>query len=225
MNIAIIPARIGSKRIKEKNIKNFFGKPIICYSILAAQQTGIFSKIIVTTDSLKIAKIAKKYGADIFFRSKKLSKDSTMLSPVIHDVLKKNEYSSEDYVCCIYATAPLINYTDIKKSLLKLKVKKCLACHTVTDYDFPVARSLIFSKSLVQFKYKKFKNTPSQKTPKIVHDAGQFFWLKASSFLKSKNLFPKKTLGYYINRDRSQDIDTMSDWNLALYKYKKNNDA
>mgnify|MGYP000070463224 CR=1 FL=1 len=72
MNIAIIPARIGSKRIKEKNIKNFFGKPIICYSILAAQQTGIFSKIIVTTDSLKIAKIAKKYGADIFFRSKKL---------------------------------------------------------------------------------------------------------------------------------------------------------
>ena len=225
MNIAIIPARIGSKRIKEKNIKNFFGKPIICYSILAAQQTGIFSKIIVTTDSLKIAKIAKKYGADIFFRSKKLSKDSTMLSPVIHDVLKKNEYSSEDYVCCIYATAPLINYTDIKKSLLKLKVKKCLACHTVTDYDFPVARSLIFSKSLVQFKYKKFKNTPSQKTPKIVHDAGQFFWLKVNSFLKSINLFPKKTLGYYINRDRSQDIDTMSDWNLALYKYKKNNDA
>jgi len=221
MNIAIIPARIGSKRIKEKNIKNFFGKPIICYSILAAQQTGIFSKIIVTTDSLKIAKIAKKYGADIFFRSKKLSKDSTMLSPVIHDVLKKNEYSSEDYVCCIYATAPLINYTDIKKSLLKLKVKKCLACHTVTDYDFPVARSLIFSKSLVQFKYKKFKNTPSQKTPKIVHDAGQFFWLKVNSFLKSKNLFPKKTLGYYINRDRSQDIDTINDWNLALYKFKK----
>jgi len=80
---------------------------------------------------------------------------------------------------------------------------------------------LIFFKSLIQFKYKKFKNTPSQKTPKIVHDAGQFFWLKINSFLKSKNLFPKKTLGYYIDRDKTQDIDTMNDWNLALYKYQK----
>tara|TARA_B110000977_G_scaffold175638_1_gene230549 strand:- start:31634 stop:32311 length:678 start_codon:yes stop_codon:yes gene_type:complete len=221
MTIAIISARIGSKRIKEKNIKPFFGKPIIYYSIRAAKQTGLFSKIIVTTDSLKIAKIARKYGADIFFRSKKLSKDSTMLAPVIYDVLKQKEYSSEEYVCCIYATAPLINYRDIKKSLLKIKIKKCKACHSVTDYDFPVARSLIFFKSLIQFKYKKFKNTPSQKTPKIVHDAGQFFWLKINSFLKSKNLFPKKTLGYYIDRDKTQDIDTMNDWNLALYKYQK----
>ena len=221
MTLAIIPARIGSKRIKEKNIKFFFGKPVIYYSIKAAKQCGLFSKIIVTTDSLKVSKIAKKYGAEVFLRSKKLSNDSTMLSPVLYDLLKKKEYSNENYVCCLYATAPLINYQDLKRSFLKMKKSKIKSCHSVTEFDFPVSRSLNFSNSLISFKYKKFRDTPSQKTPRIVHDAGQFFWLEINSFLKSKNLFPKKTLGYFIDKDKTQDIDTKHDWELALYKYKK----
>jgi pseudaminic acid cytidylyltransferase len=221
MTIAIIPARIGSKRIKKKNVKLFFGKPIIFYSIQAAKRSGLFSRIVVTTDSIKISNIAKKYGADVFFRSKNLSNDSTMLAPVILNVLRKKEYSKEKYACCIYATAPLINFKDLKKSFLEIKIKKSNACHSVTDYDFPVVRSLVFSKPFIHFKYKKFKNIASQKTPKIVHDAGQFFWIKVEYFLKSKDLFPKKTLGYYIEKERTQDIDTMHDWYLALYKYKK----
>jgi len=221
MTLAIIPARIGSKRIKEKNIKIFFGKPIIYYSIKAAKQSGLFSKIIVTTDSLKVSKIAKRYGAEVFFRSKKLSNDSTMLSPVLFDLLKKKEFLKEDYACCLYATAPLINYKDLKKSFFTMKKKRIKSCHSVTDFEFPVSRSLNFSNSLISFKDKKFKDLPSQKTPRIVHDAGQFFWIEINSFLKSKNLFPKKTLGYFIDRNKTQDIDTKHDWELALYKFKK----
>ena len=89
MNLAIIPARIGSKRIKNKNIKNFEGKPIIYYSILAAKLSGVFDKVIVSTDSLKIASISKKYGADVpFLRSKELSKDNIGIIEVISKVLK-----------------------------------------------------------------------------------------------------------------------------------------
>ena len=92
MNLAIIPARSGSKRIINKNIKIFEGKPIIYYSILAAKLSGIFDKIVVSTDSKKIASISKKYGADVpFLRSKKLSKDKIGIIEVISQTLKKLE--------------------------------------------------------------------------------------------------------------------------------------
>ena len=123
MNLAIIPARIGSKRIKNKNIKNFEGKPIIYYSILAAKLSGIFDKVIVSTDSFKIASISKKYGADVpFLRSKELSKDNVGIVEVISKVLKKLKIKPNfsTKVCCIYPTAPMLNKNFLKKSYKKL---------------------------------------------------------------------------------------------------------
>lgn len=220
MAIAVIAARSGSKRIKNKNIKIFCGKPIIYYSIKAAKDSKLFKEIIVTTDSNKISRVAHHFGAKIFLRSKKLSTDNVMLLPVIYDVLKK---SKSEYACYIYATAPLIKFRDIQNSYRKIKKYKADCCLAVTNYDFPVSRSLVKDNIYIKFKYPKWKNIPSQKTPKIFHDAGLFFWLNIKNFIKSKNLLPKKTIEYYINSNDAQDIDTISDWNLATYKFKKRN--
>ena len=127
MNIAIIPARKGSKRIKNKNIKTFFGKPVIYYSIIAAKKCKIFDKIIVSTDCKKIAKISKQYGAEVLFpRPKNLSNDKVDTVSVIHYEIKKllKKEKKINFVCCVYPCSPLINHKVILKSFKKIKNKK-----------------------------------------------------------------------------------------------------
>lgn len=127
MKVAIIPARIGSKRIKEKNIKNFCGKPIIYWPIKELIKSKIFDKIIVSTDSNKIAKIAKRCGAEVpLLRPKKISDDYTGTSEVVrHEInLLKSKKIYPTYVCCIYPTAAFLLSKDLKKGLQDLKKKK-----------------------------------------------------------------------------------------------------
>ena len=116
MNIAIIPARSKSFRIKYKNIKLFNNKPIIYYSIKAAIKTKLFNKIFVSTDDYNIAKIAIKYGAEVpLLREKNISDNYTSVAKVISKELKKiiKLENNLSFVCCIYATAPMIKYQDI----------------------------------------------------------------------------------------------------------------
>jgi CMP-N-acetylneuraminic acid synthetase len=123
--ICIIPARGGSKRIKNKNIIDFFGKPLISYSINVAIQSKLFDKIIVSTDSPKISNISKKYGAEVpFLRSKKLSNDFTGTNDVLIDTVKRIAAYDAKYVFCIYPTAPLITVDDLKKAFYRIKKKK-----------------------------------------------------------------------------------------------------
>jgi len=120
MHIAIIPARKNSKRIKNKNIKFFFGKPIIAYSIEAAKKTKIFDEIYVSTNCPKIRKVAIKYGAKVpFLRSEKLSDSKAHLIDVLKDHLLKIENKKIEYVCLLFATAPLMSSSFIKKAFLK----------------------------------------------------------------------------------------------------------
>ena len=124
MNIAIIPARGGSKRIHKKNIKLFCGKPIISYSIEKAILCGVFDKVIVSTDDDEIAETAQKFGAEVpFIRSKDLSDDFTNTHIVIGNAVNflLNQNLKIDYVCCIYPTAPLILESDLIKGLEQIK--------------------------------------------------------------------------------------------------------
>ena len=135
-NLLIIPARKGSKRIKNKNIKIFFGKPIIYYSIQKGKQSGLFSKIVVSTDCKKIAKIAKKFGASVdFLRPAHLSTDKVSTASVIQHVLKflKKRREVYKYVCCIYPVAPLINLSIFKKCYNILRTSNF-------NYVFPVSK-------------------------------------------------------------------------------------
>jgi len=148
MNIAIIPARIGSKRIKNKNIKLFSGKPIIYYAIRNLKKTNIFDQIYVSTDSEQIADIAKSYEVEVpFLRDKIYANDFTPIHKVIKDFLKKlNSKNDIKSVCCCFPCTPLINEKIIKKGFEKYKKNKSKFIFPIIKYTHPIQRALKFDK-------------------------------------------------------------------------------
>jgi len=225
MYLAIIPARSGSKRIKNKNIKLFFGLPVIKYSIDAALSTKLFKEIIVSTDSKKIRKIAIKHGASVpFLRDNNLADDSTPIKNVLLHTLKKIKKNIlPDYFCLIYATAPLIDKKDIVRSLhilRKIKNKSDGIC-SVCKYKLPIQRALkINKKNFLEFIEKRYALTRSQDLHEAYYDAGTFAWYNTKNFL-NKNALNLKILPYVLSSTKVQDIDDIEDWNLAKKKFLK----
>jgi len=151
MNIAIIPARGGSKRIPRKNIKLFAGKPIIAYSILAAKYSGLFERIIVSTDDKEIASIAKEWGAEVpFMRPAELSGDYTGTMEVIQHSINQLESTGNqmEYVCCIYATAPFMTASALCNAYNQLQTTQSDYVFTVTTFPFPVQRALFINEAI-----------------------------------------------------------------------------
>lgn len=221
MTICIIPARSGSKRLKNKNIKNFFGKPILSYVIKIAKQSKLFSRIIVSTDSDKISRISKKFGAEVFIRSKKLSNDHIPTLEVIKDCINKLSLQKIKYHCCIYPTAVLIDPKNLIKSFNKIKKLKAEYLIAITDYGCSPLRSFNLNKKYwINFKYKKFSNFRSQDLPKSFHDTGSFYFYKTSALLKKKNQLPKKTTFFFVDRHKTEDINSLEDLQLAKLKFK-----
>jgi len=228
MSIAIIAARGGSKRIKNKNIKYFRGKPIIYYSIKAAIDSRCFKRIIVSTDSKKIAKIAIKFGAEVpFIRSKKLSNNKIGNREVIIDAIKNlNLKILPTYTCQIFATAPFISPKDIRKSFNKLKSSKAEFCFSVSKFSYAIQRALKITKlGRVKMFYPKYRKFHSQNLEKSFHDVGQFYWGRTKSILDNKITFSEISIPYIIPSYRTIDIDDKEDWKHALlmsrYIFKK----
>jgi len=225
MKIAIIPARSGSKRIKNKNIKKFFGSPIISYSIKTAINSKIFDKVIVSTDSKIIAKIAKKYGAEVpFQRPKTLSNDFTGTNDVIKHAIRKLKLDKINhcFICCIYPTTPLLRSSDLVNGFqIFLKEKKNF-CISVTRFESSVERSLLFKDETTIFLEKKIFNKRSQDFKKYYYDAGQFYWGTAKSFQKYNDVFKTSVSALKIESSRVVDINSPDDWKMAEIKYKLN---
>ena len=213
--VCLIPARGGSKRIPRKNIKLFFGKPLISWSIETAISSGIFDEVYVSTDDEEIANIAKNYGANIpFVRPENLSNDFAIDKDVIQHFIEWMESKKlfPDTLCYLYATAPFIN----KKTILG--VQKLLndsgagLAHTVTSYDYPVLKALKEDKNgQLEFMWKEFANTRSQDLPELIHDAGQCYFYNLKKFRDKEY----RTVGYKIPRTQAQDIDTLEDFKQA----------
>ena len=233
MNIAIIPARGGSKRIPKKNIKKFLGKPIISYSIEAALKSKLFKKVIVSTDSEEIANIAAEYGAEVpFLRPKQLSDDFSGTHEVVGHAVEwiEEKISKLDYVCCIYATAPLIQDNDLVKGFEIIQKGNWDSVIASTSYSYPIFRS--FKKNSqggLKMIFPEFYNSRSQDLPEIYHDAGQFYWAKPEIWKKPSEMYNEKNAIVEIPNYRVQDIDTLEDWRRAELLYqildqKKNKD-
>ena len=219
MNILIIPARKGSKRIPNKNIRLFRGKPMISWSIIAAKKANCFDKIIVSTDSEKIASIAEKEGAWIpFLRPEKLSDDyTTSKEVIIHCIhwLIKNKFNLK-YVCCLYATAPFVKHIDLKKAFNLIKNQKVdRFIFSATNYPFPIQRAIKLNKNGISsmFHPENYK-TRSQDLEDAYHDAGQFYIAKSNLWLEKENLF-EEGMPIIIPNWRVQDIDKEDDWKRA----------
>jgi len=230
--IAIIPARGGSKRIPKKNIKDFHGKPLIAYSIETALKSKLFDKVVVSTDDEEIASIARKYGAQVpFIRPKSLSDDFTGTGKVVeHAVNFLQEKGEEiDYVCTIYATAPLLKSSYLKDGFKKLKSSNAAMTFSATDMPFPIQRTFQINKNgrCKMFTPEHFI-TRSQDLEVAYQDAGQFYW-RALHVAMKDIAFGEDSIPILLPRYMVQDIDTLDDWKMAELMYevlqkKKQND-
>lgn len=224
MKLCVIPARGGSKRIPRKNIKEFCGKPIIAYSIEAAIKSKCFDKIVVSTDDAEIASIAEMYGAQVpFLRPENLADDYTGTIPVVKHAIEYflAQGINISLVCCIYATAPLIQKRDLQIGLKQLLKEDCEYAFPVTRYSYPIQRALkITSDDRVEMFDKTQYEVRSQDLEDSYHDAGQFYWGKKDSWFHDKSIFSSGSVPIVIPRFRVQDIDTEEDWKLAEFLYK-----
>lgn len=222
--VAIIPARGGSKRIPKKNIRPFNGRPMISYPIRAAKEAGIFDKIIVSTDSVEIEKVAVKCGAEVpFLRPKELSDDYTPTAPVIvHAISALQEMGYEmEYVCCIYATAVFIRPEHLREGLEIMEETGASSVFSVTTFDFPIFRALkINDQGHLEMIWPEYELTRSNDLPEAYHDAGQFYWLKKDEFMRQKRIYTKDARPVVIPRKFVEDIDTLEDWESAEIKYR-----
>jgi len=219
MNIAIIPARGGSKRIPRKNIKDFCGKPIIAYSIEVALDSGLFDKVIVSTDDAEIAEVAIKYGAQVpFMRPASLADDFTGTTAVAAHAIEwfSTQGISIDYACLIYPTAPLLQEEYLKQGFEKVKQTNCDFSFSATSYAFPIQRSLrVLENGGVEPMFKEHINSRSQDLEHVIHDAGQFYWGTPDVFNESLQVFSSRAKHINIPRGLVQDIDTPEDFEFA----------
>ena len=223
-SLLIIPARGGSKRIPRKNIKDFFGKPIIAYSIEAAIKSNLFDEIMVSTDDDEIATIAKEYGAKVpFFRSEKNANDFATTFDVVEEVISKYKLLNRtfDYTCCLYACAPFVTYNKLIEAFQVLQNGNYDTVFPIVPFGFPIQRALKKNDNdKVNSCNPEFNLTRSQDLEQRFHDAGQFYWMNTKECLKKKAILTDNTGSIVITEIEGQDIDTNIDWKLAELKYE-----
>lgn len=219
MNVAVITARGGSKRIPGKNIKMFFCKPMLAWPILAAREANIFDRIVVSTDSPEIASVAKEWGAEVpFMRPSELSDDYTATAPVFLHALEMLAASGApaEYACCIYPTAPFLLPEYLIEGLRQMRDNNAPAAVSVTTFDFPILRGFKeLADGSLAFNWPDFELTRSQDLPEFYHDAGQFYWVNIARFREEKRLIMPGTRPVKLPRKRVQDLDTPEDWDAA----------
>ncbi|MDO8788864.1 MAG: pseudaminic acid cytidylyltransferase [Sulfuritalea sp.] len=223
MNIAIIPARGGSKRIPRKNIKCFGGKPMIAYAISAARDSGLFEHIVVSTDDEEIAAIARECGAETpFLRPADLANDHTVIVPVIAHGIQACQALGwkSDHVCCIFPAVPFIQIEDMKGAFARLMEAGADYCFPVTEFPSAIQRAFRrLDDGTMQAFYPQFAATRTQDLEPAYHDAGQFYWGKTSAWLRDGEII-NGGIGYVIPSWRVVDIDTHEDWLRAEILFK-----
>ncbi|EJL95092.1 MULTISPECIES: pseudaminic acid cytidylyltransferase [unclassified Pseudomonas] len=219
-NVAIIPARGGSKRIPRKNLLPFDGVPMIVRSIRTALDSGLFERVVVSTDDAEIADVARAHGAQVpFLRPADLADDFTGTAAVIVHALQ--QLPAFDYACCVYATAPLLQarYLHQGLELLEQHPDRSFA-FSVCSFGFPVQRALTLEgQGALTALYPEFRHTRSQDLPEAFQDAGQFYWGRSEAWLRGEVLYSPASLPVILPRHLVQDIDTLEDWKRAEYLY------
>lgn len=225
MKIAVIPARGGSKRIPRKNIKSFCGRPMIAWSIKAAQDSGLFDRIIVSTDDSEIRETSIRLGVEApFERPKELANDHAPTLPVIRHAVQWMIDDGEPitYACCIYATAPFLEPEDLKQGIDLLNENDNLDfAFSVTRFDYPIQRALRMDlDNKISMFQPEHELSRSQDLPTAYHDAGQFYWGTSNAWLSKDLIFSSSCRGVLLPSSRAQDIDTNEDWLEAELKFR-----
>lgn len=216
--VAIIPARGGSKRIPRKNIRPFHGRPMIAWPIAAAAASGLFDRVIVSTDDAEIADVARAEGAEVpFLRDPSLADDRTGVTPVVQDTLRRLEAIGERpaLACLVYATAPFLRAEDLARGLNALEETGADYANSVTSFPAPVQRAMVIEDGRLRMIDPANRLVRSQDLPEAYHDAGQFCWGRREAWLSDRAVFDAPTAAVLLPRFRVQDVDTPEDWTRA----------
>ncbi len=218
--IAIVLARSSSKRIKNKNIIDFFNKPMLAYPIEAALNSKLFEKVFISSDSMEYVNLAKNYGASFLnLRPKNLADDRATTLEVMAYHMEELELKDEDIACCLYGTSVFLQEKHLKNAFETLKEN--------TDYVFtcaPFSASPYRSFSLengVQMAFKEHSNTRTQDLKTLYHDAGLLYMGKAQAFKEMRPIFSPNSIALGLSPLEVQDIDTLEDLELAKLKYSR----
>lgn len=228
MNVAIIPARGGSKRIPRKNLRDFCGQPIIAYSIQIALQSKLFDHVVVSTDDPEIAEVAVQYGAQVpFLRPAKLANDHASTAAVMqHAAGACSGLGWEaQRLCCLYATAPFVEVSDLQAGLALLDTpvaeKPVQYAFSATSFAFPVQRAIrVHQQGAIEPVWPENIPKRSQDLEPLFHDAGQFYWGRTGAFKGSLPIFASHSRAVLLPRHRVQDIDDEDDWTRAEWLYR-----
>lgn len=216
--IAVIPARAGSKRLPRKNVIDFFGKPIITYTIEAALATGLFERVVVSTEDEEIAKVSETFGAEVSVRPPELTTDTARVLDVCLHVLdvEKSRGRNYDILCCLYATAPLRTAEDIKRTVELVRSGQCDFAVAVSEFHFPPHQALIINEfgNLVPM-WPDLANKQSQDMPTMVSDNGSTYAVSVPALRREKTFFGRRLKGYVMPRARSVDVDLVEDLEIA----------
>ncbi len=228
--LVIIPARGGSKRLPGKNIKKIGGKPMIAHAILAAKESRYVDRIIVSTDDLAIAKVAKKYGAEVpFIRPAELATDTAPTLPVLQHAVRHYENEKNfksDLVILVQPTNPLVRSGDIDGAIEKMIATKTNSCFTVSEisqrpewmYHLEGKKPKLFLSSDI------LETKRSQNLPKLCIINGTVYVMKHNTLVTKNKIRDKNTSIYVMPKERSIDIDDVYDFELAEFLVKKQNE-
>ncbi len=223
--VCVIPARGGSKRIPDKNIRDFCGKPIIAYSIETALRSGLFQRVVVSTDSERIAEVAREYGAEVpFFRDAALAGDKAGLHGVVAEALEQLRAGGDGFahLCCLLPTAPLVREEDLRRGRGLLVEAGAQMSLSVTRFPYCIFRALRADEGgHAVMVWPENLTRHSQEFPEAFHDAGQFYWFDVSRFCNDPSVFFSDAVPIFLPRERVQDIDTYEDWEEAERLYRR----
>lgn len=219
--VAIIPARGGSQRIPRKNLKLFNGEPMIAGSIRTALNSGLFERVVVSTDDDEIAQVARAHGAEVpFMRPADLADAFTGTAAVIRHAIEALD-RRYDFTCCIYATAPLLQARFLREGFEALRAAPDKSyAFSVCGFGFPVQRALLINPDgSLDAMHPEYRNVRSQDLVAAYQDAGQFYWGRSEAWLRGEVIFSPQSLPVILPRHLVQDIDTEEDWLRAEYLY------
>lgn len=214
--VAIIPARGGSKRIPKKNIREFWGRPMIGWPIARALESGVFSRVVVSTDDADIARVAAKQGAEIpFQRDPSLADDITGTTEVVRDAIQRLDLPEETVVCCLYATAVFVTAEDLQDGLARLRSSSLDWVFMAGQYRTPIQRAYhMKGTGMVPVEPLNMPKR-SQDLPTCYFDAGQAYFAKASRWNMPDARVWDGAEAIVLPDERCVDVDTEDDWRRA----------
>lgn len=216
--VAIIPARGGSKRLPKKNVLDFHGKPILAYTIEAALRSGLFKKVVVSTEDAGIAEVAAKYGAEVALRKPELATDQATVAQVCEDWLLEERMKGRNYdvLCCLYATAPLRRAEDIAGTMALLERGRCHFAIAATRYShYPHQALMRSADGCLAPRWPEWSGKRSEEVGELLAGNGSTYAVFVEDFLRTREFYGPGMKAHVMPFARSVDIDTAEDFELA----------